>query len=176
MKNKHKALVSCRKKAKQISSLEIVRKRHKFSRRYMRKIPQRVTTSGKKTPSHKKVTEYIYSCCIWRSLWTFSEEKKSDNLCNFFSINVLLQVPLQNEGQNGELVENDVKKFLKKFSQDKLNISPREPSESHASVDPSPWDPEHTPVSIDRHSRHDLTGSERFLPCQDCYIDLDLFL
>lgn len=91
-------------------------------------------------------------------------------------MNVLLQVPLQNEGQNGELVENDVKKFLKKVSQDKLNISPREPSVSHASVDPSPWDPEHTPVSIDRHSRQDLTGSERFLPCQDCYIDLDLFL
>lgn len=96
----------------------------------------------------------------------------------FFSINVLLQVPLQNDGQNGELVENDVKKFLKKFSQDKLNISPREPSESHASVDPSPWDPEHTPVFIDLdlHSRQDLAGSERFLPCQDCYIDLDLFL
>lgn len=139
VKNKHKALVSCRKKAKKISSLGIVRKSHKFSRRNMRKIPQRVTTSGKKTPSHKKV-------------------------------------PLQNNGQNGKLVENDVKKFLKKFSQDKLNISPQEPSESHASVDPSPRDPEHTPVSIDRHSRQDLTGSERFLPCQDCYIDLDLFL
>lgn len=83
---------------------------------------------------------------------------------------------LQNDGQNGELVENDVKKFLTKFSQDKLNISPREPSESHASEDPSPWDPEHTPVFIDRHSRQDLTDSERFLPCQDCYIDLDLFL
>eukprot|EP00105_Crassostrea_gigas_P032648 XP_011455746.1 PREDICTED: uncharacterized protein LOC105347842 [Crassostrea gigas] len=105
----------------------------------MRKISQRVTTSGKKTPSPKKV-------------------------------------PLQNEGQNGELVENDVKKFLKKFSQDKLNISPREPSEFHVSVNPSPWDPEHIPVSIDRHSRQDLTGSEHFLPCQDCYIDLDLFL
>lgn len=91
-------------------------------------------------------------------------------------MNVLLQVPLQNNGQNGELVENDVKKFLKKFSQNKLNISPREPSDSRASVEPSPWDPEHTPVSIDRHSRHDLIGSERFLPCQDCYIDLDLFL
>nr|XP_034305297.1 uncharacterized protein LOC105348674 isoform X3 [Crassostrea gigas] len=139
VKHKHKTLVSCRKKAKKIPSLRFVRKSHKFSRRYIRKIPQRVTTSGKKTTSHKKVT-------------------------------------LQNDGQNGELVENDVKKFLKKFSQDKLNISPREPSEFHVSVNPSPWDPEHIPVSIDRHSRQDLTGSEHFLPCQDCYIDLDLFL
>lgn len=64
VKNKPKALVSCRKKGKKIRSLGIVRKSHKFNRKLIRKILQRVTKSGEKTESHKKVTEYSKAVVI----------------------------------------------------------------------------------------------------------------
>lgn len=174
VKNKPKALVSCRKKGKKIRSLQlgIVRKSHQFNRKLIRKILQRVTKSGKKTESHKKVTEYSIAVAI-NVLDVYSLKK---NFCISFNIYVFLKVPSQNDGENGELVDNDVKKFLKKFSLDKLNISPQEQADSHAHLDQSLWDPEYTLVSGDGHSRQDPSGSERFVPCQDCYIDLDLFL
>lgn len=175
VKNKPKALVSCRKKGKKIRTIGIVRKSHKFNRKLIRKILQRVTKSGKKTESHKKVTEYSIAVVI-NFLDENSLEKKIKYFCISFNIYVFLKVPSQNDGENGELVDNDVKKFLKKFSLDKLNISPQEQADSHAPIDPSLWDPEDTLVSVDRHSRQGPSGSERFVPCQDCYIDLDLFL
>lgn len=176
VKNKPKALVSCRKKGKKIRSLGIVRKSHQFNRKLIRKILQRVRKSGKKTESHKKVTEYSKAVVI--NVPDVYSLKKKINIFVFLLIYiyVFLKVPSQNDGQNGKLVDNDVKKFLQKFSLDKLNISPQEQADSHAPIDQFLWDPEYTLVSGDRHSRQGLSGSERFVPCQDCCIDLDLFL
>lgn len=79
VKNNPKALVSCRKKGKKIRTLGIVRKSHKFNRKLIRKILQRVTKSGKKTESHKKVTEYSIAVVI-----NFLDENSLKKKLNIF--------------------------------------------------------------------------------------------
>lgn len=86
------------------------------------------------------------------------------------------QVLSKNIEENDEIVDDDVNEFLQQFSLDKLNISPQEPANTRRAVDVSPWDPEYTLIPVDRFSCQELRGSERFVPCQDCFIDLNLFL
>lgn len=73
-------------------------------------------------------------------------------------------------------MDDDVNEFLQQFSLDKFNISPQEPANTRRDVDVSPWDPEYTLIPVDRFSCQEFRGSERFVPCQDCFIDLNLFL
>eukprot|EP00105_Crassostrea_gigas_P042492 XP_019926640.1 PREDICTED: uncharacterized protein LOC105337732 isoform X2 [Crassostrea gigas] len=92
------------------------------------------------------------------------------------SVNCQYNVLSKNIEENDEIVDDDVNEFLKQFSLDKLNISPQEPANTRRAVDVSPWDPEYTLIPVDRYSCQELRGSERFVPCQDCFIDLNLFL
>lgn len=92
------------------------------------------------------------------------------------SVNCQHNVLSKNIEENDEIVDDDVNEFLQQFSLDKLNISPQEPANTRRAVDVSPWDPEYTLIPVDRYSCQELRGSERFVPCQDCFIDLNLFL
>lgn len=92
------------------------------------------------------------------------------------SVNCQYNVLSKNIEENDEIVDDDVNEFLQQFSLDKLNISPQEPANTRRAVDVSPWDPEYTLIPVDRFSCQELRGSERFVPCQDCFIDLNLFL
>lgn len=92
------------------------------------------------------------------------------------SVNCQYNVLSKNIEENDEIVDDDVNEFLQQFSLDKLNISPQEPANTRRAVDVSPWDPEYTLIPVDRYSCQELRGSERFVPCQDCFIDLNLFL
>lgn len=92
------------------------------------------------------------------------------------SVNCQHNVLSKNIEENDEIVDDDVNEFLHQFSLDKLNISPQEPANTRRTVDVSPWDPEYTLIPVDRFSCQELRGSERFVPCQDCFIDLNLFL
>lgn len=92
------------------------------------------------------------------------------------SVNCQYNVLSKNIEENDEIVDDDVNEFLQQFSLDKLNISPQEPANTLRAVDVSPWDPEYTLIPVDRFSCQELRGSERFVPCQDCFIDLNLFL
>lgn len=92
------------------------------------------------------------------------------------SVNCQHNVLSKNIEENDEIVDDDVNEFLQQFSLDKLNISPQEPANTRRTVDVSPWDPEYTLIPVDRFSCQELRGSERFVPCQDCFIDLNLFL
>lgn len=92
------------------------------------------------------------------------------------SVNCQYNVLSKHIEENDEIVDDDVNEFLQQFSLDKLNISPQEPANTRRAVDVSPWDPEYTLIPVDRFSCQELRGSERFVPCQDCFIDLNLFL